>query len=922
MFVSSTFRDMQGEREILRREVFPVVRRACEERGIGFFEIDLRWGVTREEAESGKVLSICLEEIDRCRPFVLGLIGARYGWVDPMAEAVLAQQERFAPLVPYAACSVTELELRYSLLNRPADSPEPMHLLYRRPAPMAKPAAHAHESAAPFGRLIDDLQIAGIVVRDTPDHLAQFSEIVRRELLELIEKHIPKRVETAEERSRRESRATAALLAHQHVGRAAEDRLIDLVRGRAERIVVIGPAGCGKSMVAAALVRWTDAAFDAEVVAALRPAGWNNWAEAMNAVVAQLKRTSASEWDAEPVTSDPRERFRAALAAAAERRRLIVVIDGVSDENLSPSETPAWWPEAVANATIIVTLRADTSARGLLRRRRWQVVEVQPSLTIVEASKLAERFFSPLGRRLDATQLQALIERPRSPLELALTLEELRCVGQFEQLDTEVARLASLRNVTELLDAAMDRLRIEHGPPVEAMLSALALAPDGLPEAVLQMVAGKPDVPLAPLRFALLRQALNGIAVVGGGRLVLRSALFGAHILRRLHPQGIEAARSAIVDRLRADLSTPGAAEEMLRQLTILERWQDLADTLVNRVAFDAMARRARQQLRAYWALLRTVRPDCQTSVYMQWAGPEPSLRVAEAAALAEDLGDLTTAERLAEAAREPARCDAPIAFALATSVLAAIAEAQGDFERAWTLLAAMQSDKIRAAVPQATAAAAVRRARIALVRSGAAAARLELDAAKADVARIGDERLRAVLVEMATAIAFNANDLRAAEAGCAELIALGDRLGDLAVVAAGMAGRAKLERQRGKLRRAESTVAQAQRFAETAGDDRILQDVLGVASRIAIEIGNCDKASSLIDQRRALTQRIRDVIGELEADVDRARLYALMNDFDEASLVVANVKLRARRCGLAVIASNLDKELGMVAAHHPHPGS
>src|SRR5262245_10677549 len=89
LFVSSTFRDMERERETLRREVFPLVRRACEERGASFFEIDLRWGVTCEEAESGRVLSICLDEIDRCRPFVLGLIGGRYGWIDPKAAEVL-----------------------------------------------------------------------------------------------------------------------------------------------------------------------------------------------------------------------------------------------------------------------------------------------------------------------------------------------------------------------------------------------------------------------------------------------------------------------------------------------------------------------------------------------------------------------------------------------------------------------------------------------------------------------------------------------------------------------------------------------------------------------------------------------------------------------------------------------------------------
>jgi len=33
----------------------------------------------REVAEPGKALDICLDEIDSCRPFILGLLGNRYG---------------------------------------------------------------------------------------------------------------------------------------------------------------------------------------------------------------------------------------------------------------------------------------------------------------------------------------------------------------------------------------------------------------------------------------------------------------------------------------------------------------------------------------------------------------------------------------------------------------------------------------------------------------------------------------------------------------------------------------------------------------------------------------------------------------------------------------------------------------------------
>ncbi len=69
------------ERAELARTTFPHIRRLCESRRISFSVVDLRWGITDEEAHQGKVLQICLSEVDKCRPFFLGILGSRYGWI-------------------------------------------------------------------------------------------------------------------------------------------------------------------------------------------------------------------------------------------------------------------------------------------------------------------------------------------------------------------------------------------------------------------------------------------------------------------------------------------------------------------------------------------------------------------------------------------------------------------------------------------------------------------------------------------------------------------------------------------------------------------------------------------------------------------------------------------------------------------------
>ena len=121
VFVSSTFRDMQAERDELVLKIFPQLRRLCEERGVTWGEIDLRWGITEEQSQRGEVLPICLEEIRRCRPYFIGLLGERYGWIP---EAIPAEVLEHEPWIREHADgadkkSVTELEILHGVLNNP-----------------------------------------------------------------------------------------------------------------------------------------------------------------------------------------------------------------------------------------------------------------------------------------------------------------------------------------------------------------------------------------------------------------------------------------------------------------------------------------------------------------------------------------------------------------------------------------------------------------------------------------------------------------------------------------------------------------------------------------------------------------------------------------------------------------------------------
>ena len=138
VFISSTFRDMHGERDYLTRYVFPELQERyrfsisppfppnstlttqnttrCNRLHVHVTPVDLRWGVTEEDTQ--QALEICLTEIDNCRPFFLGLLGKRYGWIpdayvvpdDPAFDWV-----RTFPL----GRSITHMEMHYGVLRNP-----------------------------------------------------------------------------------------------------------------------------------------------------------------------------------------------------------------------------------------------------------------------------------------------------------------------------------------------------------------------------------------------------------------------------------------------------------------------------------------------------------------------------------------------------------------------------------------------------------------------------------------------------------------------------------------------------------------------------------------------------------------------------------------------------------------------------------
>lgn len=125
IFISSTFIDMEVERDIIVNHIIPRLEENLTEYGVDINAVDLRWGINTldtplsDEERNEKILKVCLSEIDRCKPYFIGIVGNRIGWRPNLSQLnnYIAESDwkRCAKTLRLTRPSVTALELYHAL---------------------------------------------------------------------------------------------------------------------------------------------------------------------------------------------------------------------------------------------------------------------------------------------------------------------------------------------------------------------------------------------------------------------------------------------------------------------------------------------------------------------------------------------------------------------------------------------------------------------------------------------------------------------------------------------------------------------------------------------------------------------------------------------------------------------------------------
>ena len=107
-------------RYLCGRYVFPELRARAEQLKVRIYEVDLRWGVTKQQSENKQTLGLCLAEAEQCDLFI-GILGERYGWVPGSEYLKSFPQFQWIQddIDNFDNTSITELELCMASLNHP-----------------------------------------------------------------------------------------------------------------------------------------------------------------------------------------------------------------------------------------------------------------------------------------------------------------------------------------------------------------------------------------------------------------------------------------------------------------------------------------------------------------------------------------------------------------------------------------------------------------------------------------------------------------------------------------------------------------------------------------------------------------------------------------------------------------------------------
>ncbi|MBL7128951.1 MAG: tetratricopeptide repeat protein [Ignavibacteria bacterium] len=530
VFVSSTFKDMMKERDYLIKEVFPEIRHRCHQRGIEFTEIDLRWGVTEKQAQHGKVIEVCLKEIDRCRPFFIGILGERYGWI-PHAEEYI-KHKKFLEEFPWIrkdidkGLSITEMEIQYGVLRNTSLSKNALFYLRK---PQSSLTSSKETPVSEDGTKLIELKKTLQSQNKFP--VKQFSKsdelgnLILEDLWELIEKSFPDLV-TPDPIEQERLDHTTFLKSRLRVyigGQKYLNRLNVHANNEDTPLVITGESGLGKS---ALLANWIthyqkkhpDTYILYHFIGGVPDS--TDYTQIVRRILEELKLKFSIKDTIPDNPKEMSEAFSNFLAQTGRAGKWILILDALNYlDNINNARLLNWLPEYFPPYVRVIFSTLHGETENILRKRGYGVLNIKP-LSISERKALITQYLNQYSKSLPAktVTLIALNKGFSSPLLLRTFLDEIRIFGLYEKLEKRISYYVKSTNPVEFFKAVLIRIEEDYEKErkdlIKELLSLLWTSRKGLTEKELLDISGVP-----PLYWSALNNSFENHLIRRNGLL-------------------------------------------------------------------------------------------------------------------------------------------------------------------------------------------------------------------------------------------------------------------------------------------------------------------------------------------------------------------------------------------------------------------
>lgn len=547
VFLSSTFADMQAERDYLVKKIFPAVRSEFRRRNVDLTVLDLRWGITEEESKSGKVIEICMDEISRTRPFFIGLIGGRYGWVPTAAESNF--DERLYNRFPHVreglaqGKSITEMEMLYGVLDYPEQTYSHFFIRPLRSVPkkfLDKKGSANAEKREKLKAAVRKAAAEGKCSVADYTSLKQLGKMVTEALMTTLDTLYP----AEEEMSRMDlimsnHDAAVARLRKIYVPRttSVNESLID---DDDEKVIILeAPAGAGKSTFVANYWRkgLTTSPKCKEYIAVHTMIGneINSAEMCRRALVYELCR-NFSELETPDLNIPDEQKVNVApiLKKLSEEYnvRLLWILDGVDKLRNKTDRNLLWLNDILDEERKVLLLGSDEEQFDDFTSGRddYSHNDLVP-LSESQKMSLTAAYLRNFAKGLTVSQRAAIANDRKlgNPGVLRIFLNELLQYGVYEQLDDFMAGYLDAPDMESFLNVVLQRVEGDFGPKVISdFLNILRLSFYGMREEEVIVF-----LKLKPVEWAALFNALEEFVEISGGRMRLKSGIYADVVARR-----------------------------------------------------------------------------------------------------------------------------------------------------------------------------------------------------------------------------------------------------------------------------------------------------------------------------------------------------------------------------------------------------